>query len=65
MPTRVTSGVGQNFATNIRFTFAAASTRSTSAAMKLCVKCYARIELTDIKDYLVNGISFATRDELK
>ncbi|KAH7958069.1 hypothetical protein HPB51_027947 [Rhipicephalus microplus] len=34
--------------------------------MKLCDgKCYSRIELTDIKDYLVGGTSFATTDKLK
>lgn len=29
------------------------------------MKCYPRIEFTDIKDYLVDGTSFTTRGELK
>ncbi|KAH8038034.1 hypothetical protein HPB51_020684 [Rhipicephalus microplus] len=67
MLTRVTSEVRQNFATNIRFTFSAdigAFDFSSNEAVR-DVKCYSRIELTDIKDHLVGATSFATRDKLK
>ncbi|KAH8032999.1 hypothetical protein HPB51_004923 [Rhipicephalus microplus] len=65
--THVTSEVWRNFATNIMFSFAANTDPfDFSSDEAVCdVKCYSRIELTDIKDHLVGGTSFATRDELK
>ncbi|KAH8026130.1 hypothetical protein HPB51_016441 [Rhipicephalus microplus] len=64
---RVTSEVRRNFATNIRFTFAADIDLFDFSKDEVVsdVKCYSRIELTDIRDHLVGGTSFATRNKLK
>ncbi|KAH8026854.1 hypothetical protein HPB51_026189 [Rhipicephalus microplus] len=63
----LTTGMRRNFATNIRLTFAAdIDPFYFSSGEAVCdVKCYFRIELTDIKDHLVGGTSFTARNKLK